>query len=198
DDWGFNVKTSIYDGPYLSRTSEQGAMIAICSACDPERVKSCLKYIELLSTDRRFRDILGYGIEGEHFEYLENGTVIRLPEGTDRYLTRLYQTGSVVNASVESASRTFLADPDQWEKVYKGYETDGIYSRTGGFAYDPTAKQDIITALLAIYSDYAAELRTGTSDPDTVVPKIKQRMESAGIYEVLEDINKKLKEHENR
>ena len=198
DDWGFNVKTSIYDGPYLSRTSEQGAMIAICSACDEEHVKACLKYIELLATDRKFRDILGYGIEGEHFEYLENGTVIRLPAGNDRYYTRLYQTGSVVNASVESVSRTHLADPDQWEKVYKGYETDGIYGRSGDFAYDPTAKQDIITALLAIYSDYAAELRTGTSDPDVVVPKIRQRMESAGIDEVLDDINSKLRDHENR
>lgn len=201
EDWGFNVKTSIYDGPYLSRTSEQGAMIAICSACDPEHVNAALRYLELLGTDRRFRDILGYGIEGEHFEYLENGTAYRLQAGMDRYQTKLYQTGSVVNASVESVSRTVPADPDQWDEVYKGYEKDGIYSRANGFAYDPTAKEDIITALLAIYNDYAAELRTGTSDPDVVIPQMKKRMESAGLQEVLDDINEKLTKHvkeENR
>lgn len=33
-DWGFNVKTSIYDGPYISRATEQGAMIGICAGCD--------------------------------------------------------------------------------------------------------------------------------------------------------------------
>ncbi|MBQ4481814.1 MAG: ABC transporter substrate-binding protein [Lachnospiraceae bacterium] len=193
-DWGFNVKTSIYDGPYLSRTSEQGAMIGICAACDEERATACLKYIELLSTDRKFRDILGYGIEGKHFNYLENGTVIRLPAGSDLYNTKLYQTGSVVNASVESVSSDFLSDPDQWKAVFEGYDTDGIYSRTNGFAYDQSAKEDIIAALNAIYSDYAAELRTGTSDPDEVIPKIKERMEKAGINEVTDDINEQLSE----
>ncbi|MCR5108263.1 MAG: ABC transporter substrate-binding protein [Lachnospiraceae bacterium] len=191
-DWGFNVKTSIYDGPYLSRTSEQGSMIGICAACDRERATACLKYIELLSTDRRFRDILGYGVEGKHFEYLDNGTVYRLPAGTDRYLTRLYQTGSVVNASVETTDLNLPADPDQWKDVFEEYDNNGIYSKATGFAYDPGAKEDIITTLTAIYSDYAAELCTGTSDPDTVIPKIRERMEKAGINEVIIDINNQL------
>ena len=194
DDWGFQVKTSVYDGPYLSRTSEQGAIFAICAGCDDDHVRACLKYLELLSTDRKFRDILGYGIEGRHFEYLPNGTVLRLKAGQDRYKTGLYQTGSVVNASVESASRDFLADPDQWEKVFEGYKTDGIYSKTKGFAYDPTPKEDIITAVSAIYDDYATELRTGTSDPDEVMPKIKKRMKAAGIDELIDDINSQLDE----
>lgn len=193
-DWGFNVKTSIYDGPYISRTSEQGAIFAICAGCDEEHARACLKYIELLSTDRKFRDILGYGIEGKHFEYLPNGTVLRTETGKDRYNTKLYQTGSVVNASVESVSRDFLADPDQWVKVFEEYETDGIYSKTKGFSYDPTPKEDIITAITAIYNDYSTELITGTSDPDVVMPKIKKRMEAAGIDELLDDINGKLDE----
>jgi ABC-type glycerol-3-phosphate transport system substrate-binding protein len=191
-DWGFHVKTSIFAGPHISRTSEQGAIFGICAACDEEHVKACLKYIELLGTDRKFRDILAYGIEGKHFEYLENGTVLCTQTGRDRYPPRLYQTGSVVNASVESVSRDFLSDPDQWKKVYEGYETDGIFSRTKGFTYDITEKQDIITALTAIYSDYAAELRTGTSDPDVVIPQMKKRMEDAGIYEVVDDIQQQL------
>ena len=199
-DWGFNVKTSIFEGPFLSRQSEQGSIIGISAAADRERAIACLKYIELLSTDRKFRDILGYGIEGKHFEYLENGTVLQTQTGSDRYYVRLYQTGSVVNASVQSVSRELLSDPDQWDAVFEEYETDGIYSRTEGFSYDITRKEDIITALQAIYSDYAAELRTGTSDPDVVAPVIKKRMEAAGINEVLDDIQDQLNEwfHDSR
>ena len=194
EDWGFHVKTSIYEGPFLSRQSEQGSMIGICAACSRERVIECLKYIELLSTDRKFRDILAYGIEGRHFEYLDNGTVLTNQTGTDRYPARLYQTGSVVNASVASISRDVLADPDQWEKVYEEYETDGIYSPTHGFYYDVTRKENIITALQAIFSDYAAELRTGTSDPDVVIPKMRSRMEAAGFDELLEDVQDQMNE----
>ena len=118
--------------------------------------------------------------------------MFRLKAGQDRYNTRLYQTGSVVNASVESVSKTFLADPDQWEKVFEEYKTDGIYSRTKGFSYDPSRKEDIIAAVLAIYNDYSTELLTGTSDPDTVIPQMKKRMEAAGLNELLTDINSEL------
>ena len=194
EEWGFHVKTSIYEGPFLSRQSEQGSMIGICAACSEERVIECLKYIELLSTDKKFRDILAYGIEGKHFEYLENGTVLVTDTGLDRYSPGLYTTGSVVNASVASVSREVLSDPDQWKKVFEEYETDGIYSQTHGFYYDTTRKEDIITALQAIYSDYSTELRTGTSDPDIVVPKMRKRMEAAGFDELLEDVQDQINE----
>lgn len=192
--WGFNVKVSTYEGPFLSRQSEQGAMFGICAACSRERAAQCLKYIELLSTDRKFRDILAYGIEGKHYRYLENGTVLQTQTGLNRYPANLYTTGSVVNASVASISEEIVSDPDQWKKVFAEYDTDGIYSKTRGFYYDTTRKEGIIAALQAIYSDYATELRTGTSDPDVVIPKMRKRMEAAGFDELLEDVQNQLKE----
>ena len=194
EDWGFQVKTSTYEGPFLSRQSQQGAMIGICAACPEERVIECLKYIELLSTDRKFRDILAYGIAGKHFEYLENETVLQTQTGIDRYPARLYQTGPVTTASVTSVSKEVLADPDQWKKVFEEYETDGIYSQTHGFYYDVTRKENIITSLRAIFSDYVTELRTGTSDPDVVIPKMRQRMEAAGFDELLTDVQEQMNE----
>ena len=192
--WGCQVKISTYEGPFLSRQSGQGAMFGICAACTEERAIECLKYIELLSTDQKFRDILAYGIEGKHFNYLENGTVLQTQTGIDRYPASLYPTGSVVNASVASISPDVLSDPDQWEKVFEGYEKEGIYSQTKGFYYDITRKESIITALQAIYSDYATELRTGTSDPDVVIPKMRKRMEAAGFDELLADVQGQLNE----
>ena len=193
--WGFNVKTSIYDGPYISRATEQGAMTAICAACTEERAKAALKYIELLNTDRKFRDILAYGIEGKHFNYLENGSVMRTKTGNDRYIMSLYQTGSVVNASVETVTTALLADPDQWTKVYKGYKEYGIKSCTDGFVYDQKRNEDIIAAVSAIYQNYATDLRTGTSDPDIIIPKMRSEMEAAGINELLADIQDCLDKH---
>ena len=194
-DWGFNVKTSIYDGPYISRATEQGAMIGICAGCDEKHAKASLRYIELLNTDRSFRDIFAYGIEGKHFNYLENGTVLRTQEGVERYQVSLYPFGSVVNASVESVSREFMSDPDQWTKVYEGYKEYGIWSKTKGFVYDKTRKEDIIATVNAIYSNYSTDLMTGTSDPDVVIPKMRKELEEAGIYELIDDIQSQLDEY---
>ena len=193
--WGFNVKTSIFDGPYISRATEQGAMTGICAACTEERAKAALRYIELLNTDRKFRDILAYGIEGKHFNYLENGTVMRTVTGNDRYALNLYRTGSVVNASVETVTMSLPADPDQWTKVYEGYKEYGIKSCTNGFVYDRKRKEDIIAALSVIYQNYATDLQTGTSDPDAVIPKMKAEMEAVGVNELIADIQECLDRH---
>ncbi|MBO6232200.1 MAG: ABC transporter substrate-binding protein [Ruminiclostridium sp.] len=194
-DWGFNVKTSIYDGPYISKNTEQGAMTAICAGCDEEHAKAALRYIELLNTDRKFRDIFAYGIEGEHYRYLNNGTVLRTQDGIDRYHVSLYPFGSVVNASVESVSEDYLSDPDQWAKVFDGYEKYGIYSGSEGFVYDRTRKEDIVTTVTAIWSNYSTDLSTGTSDPDVIMPKMKAEMESAGLNELLDDIRSQFAGH---
>ena len=114
--------------------------------------------------------------------------------GADRYATRLYQTGSFVNASVASISRDILADPDQWEKVFEEYDTEGIYSKTYGFHYSESRKESIITALQAIFGDYSTELRTGTSDPDVVIPKMRARMEAAGFDKLLADVQDQINE----
>ena len=167
-------------------------MLAICAACSEKKAIAALKYIELLNTDRAFRDILAYGIEGKHFNYLENGTVLRTQAGRERYAPALYTMGSVVNASVESVSTDFQADPEQWDKVFDGYAEYAIHSRTRGFVYDQTRKPDIIAAVTAIYPNDAPDLRTGTSDPDVVIPKMRAEMEAAGIQELIDDINGQL------
>ena len=46
--------------------------------------------------------------------------------------------GSVVNASAESVSADFAADPEQWAKVFECYGKYAIRSRTRGFSYDQT------------------------------------------------------------
>ena len=96
---------------------------------------------------------------------------------------------------MESVSEDFLADPDQWEKVYAGYKEYGIWSRTNGFVYDQTRKEDIIAAVTAIYSNYSTDLLNGTSDPDVVIPKMRGEPEGAGINELIADIQSELDAH---
>ena len=76
--------------------------------------------------------------------------------------------------------------------MFEGYEEYAIRSRTQGFSYDQTRKPDIIAAVTAIYANYATDLRTGTSDPDVVIPKMRAEMEAAGIQELVDDINGQL------
>ena len=187
---GFNVKLSRYIGPNMSRATQQGSLIAINAAASEENAKACLKYMELLYTDREFRDLLAYGIEGEHFRYYE-GTVIRTSKGADDYLMDTFVTGPAVSASVVSAGENNLADPDQWKKVYEAY-ADAKVSDTQGFSYDGEETESVRAALYAIWENNYHELVTGTSDPDVIMPEMAELMYAAGLQDLIDDAQSQL------
>jgi hypothetical protein len=190
---GFNVKLVRYIGPNMSRATQQGSLIAINAAASEENVKACLKYMELLYTDRAFRDLLAYGIEGEHFEYYED-TVIRTDAGSDKYLLDNFVTGPAISASVVSAGKEVLADPDQWKKVYEGYKT-AKQSDTNGFSFDGESTEAERAALYAIYETYFSELVTGTADPDATMKEMSELMYTAGLQAVLDEAQRQLDEY---
>jgi Domain of unknown function (DUF3502). len=184
--YGFNVKLVQYIGPYMSRATMQGSLVAVNAAAKEENAIAALKYMELLYTDTKFRDILGYGLEGEHFNYLENGTVLRTETGTNNYSMDLYVTGPAVSASILSGSETVLGDPNQWKLVYDGYK-EATVSDTQGFAFNGESTADLRTALYAVYQNYMAELVTGTSNPDEAMKKMADEMYAIGLQQVIDE-----------
>ena len=62
------------------------------------------------------------------------------------------------------------------------------------FRQQKHVKQETLADYLGVSSQAVSKWETGTSDPDVVVPEMKKRMEDAGIYEVVEDIQQQLNE----
>lgn len=190
---GFNVKLVRFIGPNMSRSTQQGSLIAVNAAAPEENVKACLKYMELLYTDRELRDVLVYGIEGRHFNYYED-TVIRTELGSEEYTLDTFQTGPAISASVVLANEEVLADPDQWAKVYEGYQHARI-SDAQGFSFDTETMEAERAVLGAIWSNRLAKLVTGTIDPDEAIAQIRQEMEDAGLNQVREEAQRQLDEY---
>ncbi len=192
--YGFNVKLVQYIGPFMSRASMQGALHAINAGASEENAIACLKYMELLYTDTAFRDVLAYGIEDTHFKYLDNGTVLKLQAGKDNYSFDTFLTGPVVSASVVSGSEEVLGDPNQWDMVYENYKK-AVISETGSFVFNGESTADLRTALYAIYSNYNAELVTGTIDPDEAFAEISKQMYDIGLQQVIDEAQRQLDEY---
>ena len=190
---GFNVKLVRFIGPNMSRSTQQGSLIAVNAAAPEENVKASLKYMELLYTDRDLRDTLAYGIEGRHFSYYE-GTVIRTELGSEEYTLDNFQTGPAVSASVVSANTEVLADPDQWIKVYEGYQHSQM-SDTQGFSFDTDTMEAERAVLSALWNNRLAELVTGTIDPDETIAVVRQEMEDAGLKQLQEEAQRQLDEY---
>ena len=187
--WGdMEVQGVCYAGPFMSTATMRGAMNAINAAATEEKAIACLKYLELLNTDRTFRDILRFGVEGTHFEYVDvDGVkaVKRTQQGSDNWSMDGFVTGSVVNASV-----VYDAIYD-WEEIFKGYE-NALVSTLGAFTFDITPVEIEAAACSAVMSKYSAEMYTGTLDIDAMLPQIKAELEEAGIYEIQKEAQAQL------
>lgn len=190
DTVGFNVKLVRFLGPNMSRATQQGSMIAINADAPLENVKASLRYMQLLYTDRAFRDLLAYGIEGKHFNYYQD-TVIRTEQGRDEYLLDNFVTGPATSATVVSASKDILADKDQWTKVYEEYEHAKM-SDTQGFSFNGAYSEAMTNAMNALWEKNRAALETGTVDPDKTMAELKAQMEEIGLGRVREEAQKQL------
>ena len=190
---GHGVKISRYDGPFMSTATMQGAMQAINAGASDANKLAALKYMELVATDVAFRNILRYGVEGTHFNYNDQGLVVRTEQGSSNFSMDGFVFGSVAIATVE-AVEGWDVDPNMWDKVYAGY-ADAIVSDLGSFSFNSESVDAERSAVGAVWEKYAAEVYTGTSDPAVVLPQIKAEMEAAGILVVQAEAQRQLDEY---
>jgi putative aldouronate transport system substrate-binding protein len=180
---GVVSKISKFSGPYLSTASIRGAMNAINA--DSPHIELALKYQELVNTNRQYRDILRYGVEGVHFNYLDDGTVIRTEQGRAGYMPWPFSQGSYSLSSVEAAEDVEV-DPQMWDVIFDGYK-DLVATNAIGFAFDITPVEDKIAAVQVVVDKYWEGLCTGVSDPAVEVPKMIEEMEAAGLREIQQE-----------
>lgn len=186
-------KITRIDGPYLSTFSLQGSLTAISAASN--HVEEALKLIEFANTNKEYRNIMRYGIEGVHFNYNEDGTVTKTQQGLDNYQPWPYTQASYSLSAVEASSFPGMnADPNMWNVVWDGYK-DAITSAALGFAFDYTPVANETNAVKAIKQMYWDEMQTGTSDPDVIFPQIIKELEDAGIRDIIAEAQRQLDEY---
>ncbi len=179
-----------YDGTYMNTDSLRGSMTAVSSMTKyPE---AALKLINLMNTNEEYRTLARYGIEGKHYEKVSEGIVKKTELGMKNMSLWAYTQGSyIVGPNEASAFDAVPTDPDMWKKVWAGYDR-AIISPALGFTLDQTDIQEQCLAMAAVWADYKNELITGTSDPAVVVPEIIEKLEQAGLRDVLKNIQAQL------
>ncbi len=189
---GINVEGSRYAGPNMSTATMRGAMNAINAAASEEQAIACLKYLELLNVDRTFRDILRFGVEGVHFDYITNEQGAKVAKRTEQGISNWsmdgFVTGSVKNASCSSDSYY------DWDEIYEGYK-DARVSTLGAFTFNKEPVEIECSACSAVMAKYSSGLLTGVLDVDKELPTIQKELEDAGIKAVQEEAQRQLDEY---
>ncbi len=152
---------------------------------DPEMA---FKFIAALYTDPVVMNYWQYGIEGEDYVVLDDGTIY-YPDGVDdsNYLYHQNTGWLMGNQFISYVWNDGTKDADYWD-VLAAHNDNAYYSPAYGFMWDSSAYSTQITALSNAWSTYEYTLLTGsegTAGLDDTIQKLNDALYAAGLDEVM-------------
>lgn len=161
-------------------------------SCDePE---AAMKFLNLMYTDAEVLNLLGYGIEGQHYVEKGDGT-IGYPDGKDE-TSNGYAIGT---ALLSGFGNSFLlkvwegADADANEQALAAME-QAVYSPLMGFTLDTTEIGDLYSALASIaLNEYGPALKCG-SGAEGYYEEFIEKLHAAGLQELLDEAQRQVQE----
>lgn len=168
-------------GPLYTDSTIQGSLNAI--SANSEHKDLALKFLQLVNTDQKLRDMLAYGVEGTDFEYKSDKVVKRL---TDTWDVANYATGSFFDMSTQEGSPA-----DQWDQV-QALNRKATASSVLGFTPDTSKLATEIANCQAVWDKYRYELMNGASDPTTTVPKVVAELKASGLDKIMSEMQSQI------
>ena len=173
--------------PYVDTTSSQGAMMAISTASkNPDRA---MMFLNLLNTDPYVMTLLDYGVEGIHYNLDDQGCVAFTDKRAD-YQPWTNGTGNVtILPPTTDQEKTYGVD--FWDK-FKDYYGNAKEIPILGYAYDSSDKDTEMGACANVIAEYMLPLCTGTVDVDEKLPEFLDKLDAAGVNDIIDDANAQL------
>ncbi len=173
--------------PWLVSTA--GSMQSIPrTAKNPE---GAMKFLNLLNTDATLRNLVALGIEGEHYENVDEFHY-RFPDGKKRddmgYYTWPYTQGNVY------LTKQIEGTPDDIYEKYQEFDDRAVQAQNFGFSFNGDDFKTEVAAIGNVYSEYIPALITGSVDPEEYLPKALKEFEAAGIDTLIDEMQRQYDE----
>jgi putative aldouronate transport system substrate-binding protein len=144
------------------------------------------KMMNLIWTDEFIASALIYGVEGISWEWNEEHTSIRYPEGLSIDsvpYTALYSCGAFGN---QFLLHGFDGNTSEDDKVFMKELIDNAwYPQLFGFTPDSTNVSTQVAAISNVYDQYYDVLTYGDVDPAEFLPQFLDALDAAGIDGVM-------------
>ncbi len=182
---GAEVVVSQFENTVVSNDTVLGSITCISASSDYKL--EALKFIELVNTDTKLRDMLWYGIEGVHFEYVDENGVTKLQkiEAENAWTLAGYTQGTFFVSTPEAGSDGFGEIQVQ--------NANAVASPAMGFVPDTTNIADQISAVQAVYEAYKSLIMTGTGTQENIDAMLSE-MRDSGFDDILNEVNAQYKE----
>ena len=171
--------------PYMSTNTVLGGLNAIPRAAkDPERV---IMFYDMMydREDTRLVNLINYGIEGVHYNKVNEYTVDRI-DGSGYYFGMGWQVGSLFNCFKESA------DQPDWIPAGPDKMASAVTSEILGFSFDPEPVKVELAQTQSVFAEFVPALFTGSVEVDEYLDQFIQKLRLAGSEKIIDEMNAQL------
>lgn len=161
-------------------------------SADTPYAKEAMSFLNLLYTDPYVVNLLTYGIEGEHYQFVDaEHNVIDYPEGinaksSDYSQFRGYQNGNLFLSYIWNGYPL-----DLWEQT-KAFNQNATPSVALGFQYSSDAVRQEVSECQAITAKYLPLLEQGIGNCETLLNKMNLELYDAGLQKIIDEKQKQL------
>ena len=206
---GWNTEMTCYFGPNLSIDTVQGSMNALSVTLeeDEARMIAALKYLELCYVDQLFVDTMRYGVKGYHWDYVTAeqseacaGGVLRTQIGSDNYNPWGFSQPAYFNSSIAVSQDQIDGKAkapvfEQYDMYYEEVANNAKVSTLQGFMWDNTRWTAEMAEIKNIYSEYSSNIQCGLWPIDTVLDEMMEKLNAAGLQDMIADAQAQLDAH---
>lgn len=162
---------------------------SIAGSC--EHPEAAMKVLNSLYSDPEVANLYMYGIEGTHYEVVEEGAItngqdrINYAEGLDATTTTYRKSGTWLCPNQFIGNIWGLDLPvDYWDAT-RDFNNESEKSAAFGFSFDATKTPNEIAACTNVVNKYHKALVCGALDPEETLPKFNQELKDAGIDAII-------------
>lgn len=154
--------------------------------------EQAMKILNFLYKDKEINNLFCWGIEGEHYQKNEEGMLI-LPEKKAQSDYCFNRNWLLPNGYIADSWEGDI--PNLLEEV-KTFNQEAVYAPDFGFWFDDSQVQVELERCVEIVNTYLEGFICGKFDPDEMIPMMNSELEVCGIYNVIEEKQRQLKEWE--
>ncbi len=171
----------IFDGTVYANST--GAVVDWGIPATAKHPEAAMKFLNLLYVDQEVATLFAYGVEGENYRTLEDGTIDYL-EGEDAMNCK-YHPGNQWALPNQYATKVWAGMYSPVIEDITAFNNSGVKSPAMGFNFDAANVQNQITACSNVTAQYCVGLESGSMNVAETLPKFLEALEDAGINDII-------------
>ncbi|MCU0514046.1 MAG: ABC transporter substrate-binding protein [Anaerolineae bacterium] len=189
--WGVPVASRAIAEPLLTTGSVTATLNGVSSISANREL--AVKFLELVNTDPVFYNTLCKGLQGVHWDWADEASLLIKPAGG---AASFGDTGYAPNTDwmYGNVFNSYYTDPTQvgaWPET-AALNRGARPSPVLGFTFDRAAVDTEVASVAAVVDEFANPIRGGFVDPATAIPALNDALQAAGIGAIRDEMQRQV------